>query len=51
MSYAQRSNSYNLFFIHLVIILILVLGFYSGLSGRLRTVLPFQSVCSFAIVQ
>jgi hypothetical protein len=33
-----------LFFVHLGIILILVLGFYSGLSSRVRTVYLF-SLC------
>jgi general stress protein CsbA len=28
----------TLFFVHLGIVLILALGFYSGLSGRVRTV-------------
>jgi hypothetical protein len=37
MSCAQWRNSYN-FFVHLGIILILVLGFYSVLSGRVRAV-------------
>jgi hypothetical protein len=32
------------FFVHLCIILMLELGFYSGLSGRLRTVYVF-SLC------
>jgi hypothetical protein len=44
MSYAQWRNSYTFFFVHLDIILILVLGFYSGLSGRVRTVYLF-SLC------
>jgi hypothetical protein len=39
-SYAQWCNSYTLlfFFVHLGIIVILVLGFYSDLFGRVRTV-------------
>jgi hypothetical protein len=37
MSYAPWRNPYT-FFVHLRIILILVLGFYTGLSGRVRTV-------------
>jgi hypothetical protein len=41
MSYAQWRNSYTLYF-HLGIILILVFGFYSGLSGRVRTVYLFS---------
>jgi hypothetical protein len=48
MSYAHWHNSYT-YFVHLGIILILVLGFYSGLSGRIRVVYLF-SLCSFAIV-
>jgi hypothetical protein len=43
MSYDQWRNSYT-FFVHLGIILILVLGFYSGLSGRVRTAYLF-SLC------
>jgi hypothetical protein len=42
--------THTLFFVHLGIILILVLGFYSGLSGRVRTVCLF-SLFSFAVVQ
>jgi hypothetical protein len=38
MSYAQWRNSYTFVLVHLGIILVLVLGFYSGLSGRVRTV-------------
>jgi hypothetical protein len=38
MSHAQWRNSYTPFFVHLGIILILLLWFYSGLSGRFRTV-------------
>jgi hypothetical protein len=38
MSYVQWRKSYTPFFVRLGIILILVLGFYSGLSGRVRTV-------------
>jgi hypothetical protein len=38
MNYAQWRNSYTLFFIHLIIILILVLRLYADLSGRDRTV-------------
>jgi hypothetical protein len=30
--------THKIFFVHLNIILILVLGFYSGLSGKVRTV-------------
>jgi hypothetical protein len=41
MSYAQWRNSYT-FFVYLGIILIPVLGFYSGLSGRVRTVYLFS---------
>jgi hypothetical protein len=43
MSYAQWRNSYTRF-VHLGIILILLLGFYSGLSGRVSTVY-FFSLC------
>jgi hypothetical protein len=42
MSYAQWRNSYTFFFVHLGMILILVLRFYSGLSGRVRTVYLFS---------
>jgi general stress protein CsbA len=42
MSHAQWRKSYT--FVYLGIILILVLGFYSGLSGRVRTVYLF-SLC------
>jgi hypothetical protein len=39
MSYAQWRNSYTRFsFVHLGIILMLVLGFYSGLSGIMYTI-------------
>jgi hypothetical protein len=48
MSYAQWSNSYT-FFIHINIILILVLGFYSGLFGRVRTVYIF-SLCAVLLL-
>jgi hypothetical protein len=37
------------FFVHLGIILILVLGFYSGLSGRGRTVYLF-SLCGVSLL-
>jgi hypothetical protein len=37
MNYAQWRNSYT-FFVHLGIILILLLGFYLGVSGRVRMV-------------
>jgi hypothetical protein len=37
MSYAQWRTSYTRYFVHSDVILILVLGFYSGLSGRIRT--------------
>jgi hypothetical protein len=39
----------HIIFVHLGIILILVLGFYSGLSSRVRTGYLF-SLCRFAIV-
>jgi hypothetical protein len=43
MSYTQWHNSYSRFiFVNLGIILILVLGVYSGLSGRVRTVYLFS---------
>jgi hypothetical protein len=38
MSYAHWRISYSFFSVRLGVILILVLGFYSGLSGRVRTV-------------
>jgi hypothetical protein len=38
-----------LFFVHLGIILILVLGFYSGLTGRVRTVYLF-SLCVVSLL-
>jgi hypothetical protein len=45
MSYAQWRNSYTLsFFVRFNIISILVLGFYSGLSARVRTMYVF-SLC------
>jgi hypothetical protein len=44
MSYAQWRNSYTFFFVHLGVILSLVMGFYSGLSARVRTVYLF-SLC------
>jgi hypothetical protein len=40
MSYAQWRNSYT-FSVHLRIILILILGFYSGLPGGVRAVYIF----------
>jgi hypothetical protein len=46
MSYAQWRSSYTLF--HLGFVLMLVLGFYSGLSGRVRTVYLFN-LCSSAV--
>jgi hypothetical protein len=48
MSYAQWPNSYT-FFVHLGIILMLVLGFYSGLFGRVRTVYHF-SLCAVSLL-
>jgi hypothetical protein len=48
MSYAQWRNSCTLF-VHLCIILILVLGFYSGLSGKVRTVYLF-SLCVVSLL-
>jgi hypothetical protein len=44
MSYVQWRNTCTRFFVHLGIILILVLGFYSGLSCRVRAVYSF-SLC------
>jgi hypothetical protein len=51
MSYAQWHKSYNLFFflVHLGIILIHVLGFYSGLSGRDRMAYLF-SLCVVSLL-
>jgi hypothetical protein len=45
----QWHNSYTVFFVHLGIILILVLGFYSGLSGRVKTVYLF-SLCVVSLL-
>jgi hypothetical protein len=43
MSYAQWRNSYtNFSFVHVGTILMLALGFYSGLSGRVRTMYLFS---------
>jgi hypothetical protein len=50
MSYAQWRNSYSRFcFVHLSIVLIIVLGFYLGLSGRDRTVYIF-SLCVVSLL-
>jgi hypothetical protein len=49
MSYAQWRNSCAFFLVHLGIILILVLGFYSGLSGRVRSVYRF-SLCVVSLL-
>jgi hypothetical protein len=50
MSYDQWHNSYtSFFFFHLGIILILVLGFYSGLSGRVRT-MCLRSLCVVSLL-
>jgi hypothetical protein len=49
MSYAQRRNSYTCYIVHLGIILILVLGIYSGLSARVRTVYLF-SLCVVSLL-
>jgi hypothetical protein len=38
--FLARQYLYALFFVHLGTVSILVLGFYSGLSGRVRTVYP-----------
>jgi hypothetical protein len=48
MSYVQWRNSYTLF-VYLGIILNLLLGFYSHLSGTVGTVYLF-SLCSFSLV-
>jgi hypothetical protein len=48
MRYAQCRESYTLF-VHLGIILIPVLGFYSGLSSRVRTVYLF-SLCVVSLL-
>jgi hypothetical protein len=48
MSYAQWRNSYTRF-VHLGIILILVLGFYSGPSGKVMTVYLF-SLCVVSLL-
>jgi hypothetical protein len=48
VSYAQWRNAYT-FFVHLGIILILVLGFYSGLSATLRTMYLF-SLCVVSLL-
>jgi hypothetical protein len=48
MSYVHWRNSYT-FFVHLGIILILVLGFYSGLSGGVRTVY-LLSLCAVSLL-
>jgi hypothetical protein len=42
MSYVQWRNSNTFISVHLGIILILILGFYSGLSGRVRTLYLFN---------
>jgi hypothetical protein len=49
MSYAQWRNSYIFFCVHLGIILILALGFYSGLSGRVGAVYLF-SLCVVSLL-
>jgi hypothetical protein len=50
MSYALWHNSYTpFFFVHLDFILILVLGFYSGLSDRVRMVYLF-SLCVVSLL-
>jgi hypothetical protein len=41
--------THTLFFVHLGIILILVLGFYSGVSGRVRAVYLF-SLCVHSLL-
>jgi hypothetical protein len=49
MSYAQWRNSYTRCFVHLGIIFILALGFYSGLPGRVRMVYLF-SLCVVSLL-
>jgi hypothetical protein len=49
MIYAQWRKYYTFVFVHLSIILMLVLGFYSGFCGRVRTVY-LQSMYNFAII-
>jgi hypothetical protein len=50
MSYAEWRNSYTRFsFFHLGIVLIHVLGFYSGLPGKVRTVYLF-SLCTVSLL-
>jgi hypothetical protein len=46
---SQWRNSYT-FFVQLGIILILVLEFYSGLSGRVRTVYLFCLICVVSLL-
>jgi hypothetical protein len=48
MSFAPWRNSYT-FFVHLGITLILTLEFYSGLSGRVKTVYVF-SLCVVSLL-
>jgi hypothetical protein len=49
MSYAQWRNSYTFCCVHLGIILIIVVGVYSGLSRRVRKVYLF-SLCVVSLV-
>jgi hypothetical protein len=49
MSYAQWRNSYTFFFCLLGYLLILVLRFYSGLSGSFRTLYLF-SLCVVSLL-
>jgi hypothetical protein len=49
MSYAQWRNSLVFLFVHLGVILISVLEFYSGLSGTVRTVYLF-SLCVVSLL-
>jgi hypothetical protein len=49
MSYAQWRKSYTCFFFHLGIMLRLVLGLYSGLSGRVMAMYLF-SLCVVSLL-
>jgi hypothetical protein len=49
MSYAQWRNTYTHFFVHLGLILILVLRFYSGVSGTVRSMHLF-SLCVVSLL-
>jgi hypothetical protein len=49
MSYNQWRNLFFFFLVHLGIVLIVVLGFYVGLSGTVRTAYLF-SLCVVSIL-